>query len=216
MLSWWAQVLGKMHSRLMAGVLCSVLPGMLLTIKQVSAMCRDCAMVHQACLFEHLTWYISSPCVCLHVSLQRPPMMHRDLKSPNVLLSEEGVAKIADVGMVRSQVKDLVTAQPVMTPLWAAPEVVRHERASIKADIWSYGILIWELISGEDITEFQPLSISRQVAPSPTAKAMALPVKCPTVARKIFTACTQMDPERRPAAQTLVEWLRADMSANRF
>ena len=54
-------------------------------------------------------------------------MMHRDLKSPNVLLSEEGVAKIADVGMVRAQVKDLVTAQPVMTPLWAAPEVsIQH------------------------------------------------------------------------------------------
>jgi serine/threonine protein kinase len=34
---------------------------------------------------------------------QRPPMMHRDLKSPNVLLSEEGVAKIADVGMVRAR-----------------------------------------------------------------------------------------------------------------
>lgn len=50
-------------------------------------------------------------------------MMHRDLKSPNVLLSEEGVAKIADVGMVRPQVQELVTAQPVMTPLWAAPEV---------------------------------------------------------------------------------------------
>ena len=54
---------------------------------------------------------------------RRPPLLHRDLKSPNVLLSEEGVAKIADVGMVRSQVKELVTAQPVMTPLWAAPEV---------------------------------------------------------------------------------------------
>ncbi len=67
-------------------------------------------------------------------------MMHRDLKSPNVLLSEEGVAKIADVGMVRSQVKDLVTAQPVMTPLWAAPEVVRHERASIKARPCARGV----------------------------------------------------------------------------
>jgi serine/threonine protein kinase len=43
---------------------------------------------------------------------------------------------------------------------------VRHERASIKADIWSYGILIWELITGEDITEYQPLSISRQVGAS--------------------------------------------------
>lgn len=40
-----------------------------------------------------------------------------------MLLSEEGVAKIADVGMVRAQVQELVTAQPVMTPLWAAPEV---------------------------------------------------------------------------------------------
>ena len=69
-------------------------------------------------------------------------MMHRDLKSPNVLLSEEGVAKIADVGMVRSQVKDLVTAQPVMTPLWAAPEVIRHERASVKADIWYVLLLL--------------------------------------------------------------------------
>ena len=52
-------------------------------------------------------------------------MMHRDLKSPNVLLSEEGVGKIADVGMVRTQVNGLVTAQPIMTPLWAAPEVRR-------------------------------------------------------------------------------------------
>ena len=52
-------------------------------------------------------------------------------------------------------------AQPVMTPLWAAPEVIRHERASIKADMWSYGILVWELITGLDITEFQPLAIAQ-------------------------------------------------------
>ena len=43
-------------------------------------------------------------------------MMHRDLKSPNVLLSEEGVAKIADVGMVRSQVKELVTGERLQRP----------------------------------------------------------------------------------------------------
>jgi len=56
--------------------------------------------------------------------MQRPPLVHRDLKSPNVLLSEEGVAKIADVGMARAAPPGaLITAQPVLTPLWAAPEV---------------------------------------------------------------------------------------------
>ena len=79
---------------------------------------------------ETMRWEKLGKKVALDVALginylhtRRPPLLHRDLKSPNVLLSEEGVAKIADVGMVRSQVKELVTAQPVMTPLWAAPEV---------------------------------------------------------------------------------------------
>lgn len=116
---------------------------------------------------------------------QRPPLCHRDLKSPNVLLSgagwqegrwegrwspaalprrrpapllccslpshaasttatphapgphaEEGVAKIGDVGMVRAMgnaaAGGLATAAPLMTPLWAAPEVLRRERAGVK------------------------------------------------------------------------------------
>ena len=50
----------------------------------------------------------------------------------------------------------------VVDPTPRHVQVVRHERASIKADIWSYGILIWELISGQDITELQPLAIARQ------------------------------------------------------
>ncbi|KAK9807719.1 hypothetical protein WJX72_007116 [[Myrmecia] bisecta] len=165
---------------------------------------------------ETMRWERLGRKVALDVALgvnylhtRRPPMMHRDLKSPNVLLSEEGVAKIADVGMVRNQVKDLVTAQPVMTPLWAAPEVIRHERASIKADVWSYGILIWELISGADITEHQPLAIARQMQPGTGQhKTLELPATCPPIAARIFVECTRMDPDARPTAQQIVEWLR--------
>ncbi len=40
-------------------------------------------------------------------------------------------------------------------------QVVRHERASVKADMWSYGILVWELISDQDITNLQPLAIAQ-------------------------------------------------------
>ena len=42
-----------------------------------------------------------------------------------------------------AQVSHSTTAQVAWTPLWAAPEVFRQERANIKADIWSYGIVLW-------------------------------------------------------------------------
>jgi hypothetical protein len=45
-----------------------------------------------------------------------------------------------------------------------------------------------------------------------SGRALSLPARCPAIARRIFTACTQMDPEKRPTAHQLVEWLRADMA----
>lgn len=45
--------------------------------------------------------------------------------------------------------------------VWQYLQVVRHERASVKADMWSYGILVWELISNQDITNLQPLAIAQ-------------------------------------------------------
>ena len=62
-------------------------------------------------------------------------MMHGDLKSPNVLLSKEGVAKLADVGMSRVH-QDLVTVQAVMTPLWASPDVsIQHASIHLPSTI---------------------------------------------------------------------------------
>ena len=45
------------------------------------------------------------------------------------------------------QIASSITAQGAWTPLWAAPEVFRHERATLKADIWSFGIILFELVS---------------------------------------------------------------------
>ena len=138
-------------------------------------------------------------------------MMHRDLKSPNVLLSEEGNAKIADVGMVRVQDRDRVTAQRIMTPLWAAPEVMRRERTSIKADVWSYAILVWEIATGEDIIDYQPLALSYISIPSTapsTGRVMEMPPNAPEAARAVFEQCTKLDPDERPDMKHVVRLLR--------
>lgn len=115
--------------------------------------------------------------------------------------------------MVRSQGRSLVTAQPVMTPLWAAPEVMRHQPACVKADIWSYGVLVWELATGEDITQYPPLATSKMGGDPRGTKVPTLSSRAPAVARKLFTACTAADPAKRPTAQQVVAWLKADLLA---
>jgi Leucine-rich repeat (LRR) protein len=78
-----------------------------------------------------------------------PPLVHSDLKSPNVLLSLLNgvlVAKIADLGLATFTSMNAVTM--VDNPLWAAPEMIKHAMCSPSVDIYSFGIIMWELCSG--------------------------------------------------------------------
>ena len=88
----------------------------------------------------------------------RPPILHQDLKSQNVLCERAGGgaagaatvrAKICDFGLSRLSVADhhhaYLTRPRVGTIQWAAPEVLRGERQGPKADVYSFGVILWEL-----------------------------------------------------------------------
>jgi serine/threonine protein kinase len=76
-------------------------------------------------------------------------IMHRDLKSGNVLIDSHGTAKISDFGL--SCVLDMGSSRDLTaetgTYRWMAPEVIRHEPYSNKADVYSFGVVLWELLS---------------------------------------------------------------------
>eukprot|EP00111_Clytia_hemisphaerica_P014486 TCONS_00042650-protein len=76
-------------------------------------------------------------------------IIHRDLKSPNILISNKNNLKISDFGTWKQMSEKSAKMTFAGTVAWMAPEVIRNDPCSEKVDIWSYGILIWELLTNE-------------------------------------------------------------------
>lgn len=75
-------------------------------------------------------------------------ILHRDLKPANILF-HEGIIKIADFGFCKELVREIdMTQTMVGSPIYMAPEVLKGQTYNCKADIWSMGVILFELLFG--------------------------------------------------------------------
>ena len=81
----------------------------------------------------------------LYLHTLKPPVLHRDLKSPNLLVDHQYRVKIADFGLSRFRVEYTMTF--CGSPKWTAPEVLNGLSYDTAADVWSYGVVVWELLT---------------------------------------------------------------------
>jgi serine/threonine protein kinase len=114
-----------------------------------------------------------------------PAIIHRDIKPSNLLVDESWNVKVADFGFARIK-EENATMTYCDTPAWTAPEIIRGEKYSEKADIYSFGVVMWEML-----TRRQPyagrnfIGVSLDVL---QGKRPPIPPDCPSV-RLPFTLC---------------------------
>nr|KJB26519.1 hypothetical protein B456_004G245400 [Gossypium raimondii] len=81
---------------------------------------------------------------CLHASI--PTIVHRDLKSPNLLVDKNWTVKVCDFGLSRLKHNTFLSSKSTAgTPEWMAPEVLRNEPSNEKCDVYSFGVILWEI-----------------------------------------------------------------------
>lgn len=143
-----------------------------------------------------------------------PLIIHRDLKSKNVLMAEDWTAKLTDFGISRVASQETMTGG-MGTTAWIAPEVLQGERYSEKADIYSFGIVLSELdtcghpynsnrVGGDTLTDPKIAVLVSTNAIKPTIEA-----DCPPAIRDLILSCVAFDPSERPNAMDLHFQLRS-------
>ncbi|KAK7133534.1 hypothetical protein R3I94_015423 [Phoxinus phoxinus] len=143
--------------------------------------------------------------------------IHRDLAARNVLVGDNNMCKVADFGLARVFQMDSEdcgenvyeakegTKFPVK---WTAPEAIHENKFSIKSDVWSFGILLYEIVTfGQmpypTMTNFQ---VVQELA---KGYRMSSPINCPKCLYEIMSDCWKDVPAERPTFETL-QWKLED------
>ncbi|KAB0343601.1 hypothetical protein FD754_020527 [Muntiacus muntjak] len=137
--------------------------------------------------------------------LERNSFIHRDLAARNCLVNEAGIVKVSDFGMARYVLDDQYTSSsgakfPVK---WCPPEVFNYSRFSSKSDVWSFGVLMWEVFT-EGRMPFEKNTNYEVVTMVTRGHRLHQPKLASRYVYEVMLRCWQEKPEGRPSFEDLL------------
>jgi len=130
--------------------------------------------------------------------LHQHKIIHRDLKSPNILIGRGDVIKISDFGTSRQWSEHSTKMSFAGTVAWMAPEVIRNEPCNEKVDIWSFGVCVWELLTCE--IPYKNVDSSAIIwGVGSNSLQLPIPSTCPEGFKLLVKQCWSAKPRNRPS-----------------
>ncbi|XP_047467866.1 tyrosine-protein kinase Lck [Mugil cephalus] len=136
--------------------------------------------------------------------IEQKNYIHRDLRAANILVSHELICKVADFGLARLIENNEYTAKEgAKFPIkWTAPEAINYGTFSIKSDVWSFGILLTEIVTYGRIP-YPGMSNPEVIQNLERGYRMPKPENCPDGLYDIMCKCWKENPEERPTFEYL-------------
>ena len=130
-------------------------------------------------------------------------IIHRDIKPQNIIISTEGKVKVTDFGIARAANSNTISSDVMGSVHYSSPEQARNGFVDGKSDIYSLGIVMYEMVTGRvpfdgDTTVAVAIQHLQEEMVSPSAYAPNLPISM----EKIILKCTQKNPDRRYESMT--------------
>jgi serine/threonine protein kinase len=138
----------------------------------------------------------------------RPTIVHRDLKSPNLLVDRDWTVKVCDFGLSRVKSATFLTSKSHGgTPEWMAPEMLRNEQSDEKCDVYSYGVVLYEIITGREPWQgMNPMQVVGAVGFQD--QRLQLPEDVEPAVAELIRACWAKEPALRPSFAEVLESLQ--------
>ncbi|KAI7747040.1 hypothetical protein M8C21_029981, partial [Ambrosia artemisiifolia] len=137
-----------------------------------------------------------------------PVIVHRDLKSPNLLVDKNWVVKVCDFGLSRMKHSTFLSSRSTAgTAEWMAPEILRNEPSDEKCDVYSFGVILWELCTLQQPWDgMNPMQVVGAVGFQ--HRRLEVPDDVDPAIADIITRCCQTDPKLRPTFADIIAALK--------